>query len=557
MKTMVRNGFSRFAIIVLFVFVAYLHGITMPCSANENGPKNLILMIADGCGSEQYTLARWLKGSPLSFDSMLVGAVKTFNASSVVTDSAPAASAYATGHRTSDKFISMGPGENTINGIQPTPPDMRHRPLATILEGAKLKGMATGVVCTSRITHATPAAFLAHTASRDLEDDIMVQAVHQGADLVMGGGLRHLLPGEKKSVRADGEDLSLILARNGYRIVKTGTELETLKSGKVFGLFSSSHMEAELDRTVFEPEQPTLEQMTEKAIEILSRHTAGFFLMVEGSQVDWACHANDPAHLAGDLIMFDRAVGVALRFAEKTGDTLLVVVSDHNTGGMTIGNRRTSVTYPRMTPEELIEPIRKMTLTASGIWRKAQGSRSRLEGLIEQYWGIKTEKAEMERIMELAEAYKKYPGTALGEVISASRTAIGWSTQGHTGGDVPLFAFGPGSPRGLLDAQQLGNLMASAIGIDLKASTERLFVDAEAALAGFKVWLDKGDGRNIALRAKTKDIEAELPVNRNILKLGEKTVALEGIVIHAEATGKTYIPKQAIDIIKAASSPMQ
>jgi alkaline phosphatase len=543
-STKYRGGL--FCLLMLLICLVSLEAL-----GSEKRPANLILMIVDGCGAEQYTLARWVKGSPLSFDPLLVGAVRTFNTESVVTDSAPAASAYATGVRTSDKFISVGPHGKEISGLPPAPPHLTLKPMATILEGARLKGMATGIVCTSRVTHATPAAFMSHTTSRDMEDVIMEQAVHQGADLVFGGGMRHLIPKENGGSRTDGEDLSAALIQRGYSILRTKADLNAFRQGKAFGLFAKSHMEAELDRPVFGTDQPGLVEMTEKALDILSSSPRGFFLMVEASQVDWACHANDPAHLTGDLLMLDKAAEIALRFAEKDGNTLLIVVSDHNTGGMSVGNRGTGKNYSKMTPEQLVGPLKKMRLTAAGIWRKAEGSKTRLKELINEYWGIDPSDEEMKKIMGLASDYGSYPATAIGEVLSATRTVVGWTTHGHTGGDVPLFAYGPGSPRGLLDAPALGSLMAEVLGLNLSELTERLFAEASDSLKGFKVSFDQGDRGNAVLRVKGKGIEAQLHIDKNILRLGEKETPLEGVTVHVEETGKTYIPRQAIKLINS------
>jgi alkaline phosphatase len=539
----------RIALLFLAFFLCIAFG-DRRAFGSEKSPSNLILLIVDGCGTEQYTLARWMKGAPLSFEHLLVGAVRTFNAESVVTDSAPAASAYATGVRTSDKFISIGPKASDIPGLPPSPPELRLRPLATILEGARLKGMATGIVCTSRVTHATPAAFMSHSTKRDEEDRIMEQAVHQGLDIVLGGGMRHLVPKEKGGSRTDGEDLTRTLAGRGYRIIRNKEELSSLKSGRAFGLFAESHMEAELDRPVFGPDQPSLAEMTQKAVEVLSASKKGFFLMVEASQVDWACHANDPAHLVGDLLMFDRAAESALRFAQAQGNTLLIVVSDHNTGGMSIGNRATGATYSRMTPAELVEPIKRMRLTALGLWRKAGGSEARLKDAIKDYWDITPTGDEMKRIVGLSSQYGSYPATAIGEVLSATRTAVGWSTHGHTGGDVPLFAYGPGAPRGVMDAQDLGRLMASVLGLELRELTERLFADVPDSLKDYEARIERGNKGRQILRITGKRREAHLPINRNILQLAEREIPLEGVTVHVEETGKTYIPRQAVDEIK-------
>ena len=299
------------ALLTVSIFFAFAGG------ALAENAKNVIVLIADGCSSEQYTLARWFKGSPLSLDDIRVGAVKTYIADSVIADSAPTASAYATGYRTSDKFISVGPKSDVL-ATEPVPPkDLEYRPLATVLEGAKLKGKAVGIVATSRVTHATPAAYMAHAPTRYMEGDIMEQAVYQNIDVVLGGGKRYLLPKDAGGARTDGENLLDVLRKRGYRFVENRDDLMALTSGRVFGMFAKSHMEAEIDRPRFAPQQPTLAEMTQKAIELLSQDPDGFFLMVEASQVDWADHANDPGHLLSDLLMYDQAVRVALDFAEQ------------------------------------------------------------------------------------------------------------------------------------------------------------------------------------------------------------------------------------------------
>ena len=279
--------------------------------------RNVIVLIADGCSSEQHTFARWFKGAPLSYDPYQVGAIKTYIADSVIADSAPAASAFATGVRTNDKFISVAPNQNTLSVVPPPPEEIWYKPMATVLEGARLLKKSTGIVATSRVTHATPAAYIAHAPSRGDEDDIMEQAVHQGIDVVFGGGKRHLVLKEFKGRRTDGDNLYEHLKNWGYQIVETREQMQNLSSGRVYGMFAASHMAPEIDRPRLHPGQPTLAEMTRKAIEILAQNKNGFFLIVEGSQVDWACHANDPAYLLSDLLAFDMAVQAALDFARN------------------------------------------------------------------------------------------------------------------------------------------------------------------------------------------------------------------------------------------------
>ena len=137
-----------------------------------------------------------------------------------------------------------------------------------------------------------------------------------------------------------------------------------MKNLKCLASLPRNHLEPEIDRLDSAPEQPSLADMTKKAIELLAANPAGFFLMVEGSQIDWACHANDPAHLLSDLLMYDQAVQVALDFAKKDGQTLVLALPDHNTGGLSIGNRRSDSYYARLQPEALIAPLKKMQLSA-------------------------------------------------------------------------------------------------------------------------------------------------------------------------------------------------
>ncbi len=523
-----------------------------PALGGEAPAKNVIVLIADGTSSEQYTLARWYKGAPLATDGILVGAVKTHTADSVVADSAPAATAYATGHRTSDKFIAVGPKPDTIPAV-PTPgPELRYRPLATVLEGARLLGKAVGIVATSRVSHATPAAYVAHVPSREMEDDIMEQAVYQGMDVVLGGGKRHLLGKDKGGDRPDNEDLMAVLKGFGYQIVESREGLLRLTSGKAFGIFATSHMEPEIDRQTFAPGQPTLEEMTKKAIELLSQDPDGFFLMVEASQVDWACHANDPAHMLGDHMQFDKSVAAALEFARKDGKTLVLALSDHNTGGVSIGNRRSDRTYSRMKIDALLDPLRRMNLSAWGIWRKMGHERNpeTLRSLVRSHWGMDISDEEAEEILRLSLKYRGEPHYALGEVLCPRYTYVGFTSHGHVGGDVPLFAWGPGAPSGLLDAPDIGRVTASAMGLDLGRLNDRLFVDSTLAFDEGEVTVDETWVANPVVVVEHKGRRAELPVNKNSLKMEGREIGLEGLTVFIRDTRRAYLPLQAVQMIK-------
>ena len=552
-----------FRVIILIVLLSGFFRAGSALFAQGIGPerkpvKNLIILIADGAAAEQYTLARWFKGEPLALDRMLAGAVQTHSADSVVTDSAAAATAFATGHRTCNGFVGVGPAGPPLPGVPPPGPDHSGRPLATVLEGAKLLGKATGIVVTCRVTHATPAGFYAHVPSRSLENDIMEQGVYQNLDVMLGGGRRHLLPLLKGGRRTDGENLTAVLRERGYILVRDAEELRQVKSGKVFGLFADNHLEPEIDRTRYAPQQPTLEDMTRKAIELLSQDPDGFFLLVEGSQVDWACHANDPAHLLSDLLMFDRAVQAALDFAGQDGNTLVVALSDHNCGGLTIGNRATNGIYGHLSPDALLEPLRRMKLSARGLCRElgADPSPAKIREVVEKFWGIRPSDNEAGEILALARKYGGHPQDAFGEVICPKYTAIGWTTHGHCGGDVPLFAFGPRRPEGLLEAPAVGRACAQALGLSLEQLNARLFQDADKVLPGGRVAVDRSEPENPVVQITLPGKVAELPVNKNLLRLNGKTISLEGVVVYAPDTGKAYIPLEAVHRLIGRPEPL-
>ena len=542
----------------LLLMLPYSVALAAPKEISK--PKNVIVLIADGCGSEQYTLARWFKGAPLALDTILVGGVKTFIADSVVADSAPTATAYATGYRTSDKLISVGPKEGTLVVVPEPDVAMRYRPLATVLEGAKLKGMATGIVSTSRITHATPAAYIAHVPSRSQEDVIMEQAVYQGIDVVLGGGGRYLLPKSAGGKRTDGEDLRSVLRGKGYILAENRDALASFVSGRLFGIFAGDHMEPEIDRQEFAPKQPSLEEMTVKALEVLSRKPArkGFFLMVEASEVDWADHGNDPAQLISDLMQFDRAVQAALDFAGKDGNTLVLALSDHNTGGMTIGNYATSKTYSQMKMSQLLDPIKQMKLSAPGLLRKVGNEKTpeKVKSVVKSYWNLAITDDEAAAILAIEKQNPDDPHNGFGEVLSPKYTTIGWSTHGHTGGDVPLFAYGPNSPKGLLDGPEIGKVTAEALGIDLDRLNKRLFVETREAFGDGKVAIDKSDPENPVVRIEYGNRKAALPVNKNILTIDGVSSELEGVVVYIPNTDKAYLPLQAVEAIKGKKDPL-
>jgi len=316
-------------------------------------PKNVILLIPDGFGPASLTAAREYHGSPLNLDSIISGVVKTRATDSPITDSAASATAYATGHRTYNGAIAV---------------DVNKRPLATILEGARAKGMKTGLVATSTITHATPASFASHVPSRSMQEEIAPQILEREVDVIFGGGIEYFQPINEGGRRKDNRDLISEAKKAGYQFVTNEKEMSALTDGSALGLFSRSHMAYDIDRE--RTEQPSLRDMLVKAIELLDGTDEGFFLMVEASRIDHAGHGNDIAAHLGDIMAFDEAVGAAKDFADSNGETLLVSVADHETGGLSVGRKVGSVDHYNWLPDE----IKK--ITASIAFINAEGRRT-------------------------------------------------------------------------------------------------------------------------------------------------------------------------------------
>ncbi|MEE4273023.1 MAG: alkaline phosphatase, partial [Thermoanaerobaculales bacterium] len=355
------------SMVFLSLLAAVLGAGVSPTQAADK-VKNVIVLVPDGCSSSVFTAARWVKGEPLAIDGYASGMLQTWMANSIITGSAAAATAFATGEKTSVRFLGVGPRPDDVLSTFPAPPaEVQYAPIASVLEGAKVMGKATGLVATSRITHATPAAFAVHIHDRGLDNEIMEHIVYNGVDVVFGGGHRHLIPADQGGKRTDGENLETVLVDRGYEFVTTRDELMSASSDKVWGMFASSHMEADMDRAEFAPTEPSLAEMTTKAIEILSRDSDGFFLMVEGSQIDWAGHNNDPIYMITDTLAFDEAFQAAVDFAVSDGDTLVIAFPDHNTGAMAIGHNYTQNSYTATPVEDLTGPLAGMRISSFGV----------------------------------------------------------------------------------------------------------------------------------------------------------------------------------------------
>lgn len=516
---------------------------------NYQRSKNVIVLIPDGCDESVQTLARWYKGEALQVDSMQGGSVKIHMANSVITGSAAAATAFATGHKTTVRFLGVGPRtSDLLPSVVPTAAP--YAPVASVLEAAKLDGKATGLVATSRISHATPAGFSCHIEDRGWDNDIIEHQVYNNIDVVFGGGARHLISEPYVTTfgdtwgakRTDGQNLMQVLQDRGYQFVDNKDDMAALTTGKAWGMFDDSHMDPDMDREALHPTQPAIADMTAKAIELLSQDRDGFFLMVEGSQVDWAGHNNDPAYMLTDFLAFDEAVKVAVDFAKRDGNTIVLAFPDHNTGGMTVGNY--GLSYTDLGEDELLDPLKNMTCSANALVSNiATWDIAGIQKALKAYWSIDCSDDVAQEIMDLEPKVGK--SYALARVISKNYTAIGWTSHGHDAGTVPVWAYGIDID-GTIDNTDLAKIVANAMGVDLDRATEKLYVDIKNVTSDYVL--------NV-----TNDVlivgDAVFPLGADYMVVGDDTISLPGVTVYTsgdegeEVAETVYISQKAIRIL--------
>ena len=271
-------------------------------------PKNIIFMIGDGMGVDQVYAAYTAKHGYLEMARCNVyGYNKTYSANDYVTDSAAGATAFATGKKGNNGTLSISPEGDT---------------LSTILEIAEKHGLGTGLVATCKMTHATPAAFIAHNIDRNNYDEIALDFLKTDVDVFIAGGRNNF------ENRPDSVNLSDILRQRNYQVVYDTTAVKEITQGKVAGFLYDDHPPKFSDGR-----GRMLEIASLKAIELLDVFDKGFFMMIEGSQIDWGGHDNDSQYIVDEAVDFDNVVGKVLDFAEQDGETLVVITADHECGG--------------------------------------------------------------------------------------------------------------------------------------------------------------------------------------------------------------------------------
>ncbi|HRG78150.1 MAG TPA: alkaline phosphatase, partial [Cyclobacteriaceae bacterium] len=274
-------------------------------------PKNIILMVGDGMGAAQIYAGLTANKGKLNLERCTtIGFHKNQASDNYVTDSAAGATAFACGQKTYNGAIGV---------------DATGKPIPTILEMAERNGLATGLVATCSITHATPACFISHQPSRSMDEAIALDFLKTDIDVFIGGGRKFF------SQRSDGLNLNDSLKRHGYQIANSIQEVQQIKKGKL-AAFLADEQQAKFSAG----RGDELVKSTDAAIQLLKGNKKGMFMMIEGSQIDWGGHSNDTQYIIDEMIDFDNAIGKVLDFAAADGNTLVVITADHETGGFSL-----------------------------------------------------------------------------------------------------------------------------------------------------------------------------------------------------------------------------
>lgn len=488
-----KKFFVSFIVLLCILYTGIFLSIKDLAYASEKDrARNIILMIADGMGPGEFALALdyslLIKGRELEMERAIkeghLGLVLTRPLLNLVSDSAASATAMSTGKRTVIRRIAKS---------------KEGKDQKTIIEIAKEMGKSTGLVTTTRISDATPAAFGSHTLSRENRFEILNQFLEKEIDVLMGGGIQDWIPkktrvgdfskislkagAQKFSKREDNKNLIREAEKKGYLFISNEDELiKAPEDVKLLGLFSSSHFLMALDREKSDHTGiPNLALMTEKAIKGLDKNKKGFFLMIEGGRIDHASHSNDAASVVAEILDFDEAVGAAFKFCKEKKDSLLLVTSDHATGGMGLSYIvRNKGGYDFGSLENL-KAISRQDASFEKIWEEfgQKPTTDDIKRVIYKHTKIKISESEAEFIRNPrplspfhVTAYKNkkkvYTAHAIGRILS-KRYQVSWSTGGHTNIPVMLIGYGINSRKaaGLNENRYIFDIMKEAFGLSV------------------------------------------------------------------------------------------
>lgn len=538
------------SLLLIFVFVA-----TAWAQQQYRKPvkptKNVIVMIPDGTSIGVVSAARWyqiynkLGGENLAIDPYLCGTVKTFSSNAPIGDSAPTTSAYMTGMPQQTGNVSIYPVADPENDLIPVDPEMAYQPLATILEAMRYQqNKATGLVVTVEFPHATPADCSAHYYARGKYEYIAPQMAYQNFDVMFGGGNSILTDDIKQHFKNTGTSL----IQNDVKAFRNFNGKE-----KVWALFGDRELPYDLDR---DPEAvPSLAEMTQKALDRLSQNENGFFLMVEGSKVDWSAHGNDAIGCITEYLAFDKAVAIAMDYAKKDGNTTVIVLPDHGNSGFTIG-RRDLKGYDRASIDKLFKNVSQYKKTGEGLEKILLKSKPEdFKSVFKEYTNIDLTDEELNLLLSSknyheADYMKVSNSVNMGSSIVSimnSHTYFGFTTGGHTGEEVFLAAYHPNGdvPMGMNTNIEINQYLHDVAGLkmSLQDMTKEIFAKHTDVFKGMEYTIDKSTDFPV-LKVKKGNKTLTIPAFKSVAYLNDQPITLRSVTVYIDKNDTFYIPRE-------------
>ena len=546
---------KKICVSLMFLFIFLTTWAQQQYRREVKPTKNVIVMIPDGTSIGVVSAARWyqiynnLGGNNLAIDPYLCGTVKTFSSNAPIGDSAPTTSAYMTGMPQQTGNVAIYPIADPANDLVPVDPAKAYQPLATILEAAKYQqNKATGLVVTVEFPHATPADCSAHYYARGKYLYIASQMAYQNLDVMFGGGNSIITDDIKQHFKNTGTTL-IQDDVNAFRNFK-GKE-------KIWALFCDRQHPYDLDRD--DTQVPSLAEMTEKALNRLSQNKNGFFLMVEGSKVDWSAHGNDAVGCITEYLAFDRAVAKVMDFAKKNGETTVIVLPDHGNSGFTIG-RRDLKSYDKATKDQLFGNVSQYKKTGEGLERiLLKTDPSQFMSVFKEYTNIDLTDEELNLLLSSKNYKHESDYMKVSNSVNMASTIInimnahtyfGFTTGGHTGEEVFLAAYHPDGdlPIGMNLNTEINQYLFAAMGLktSLAEMTEEIFAKHTDVFKGLDYSIDKSTDFPVLTVKKGQNV-LTIPAFKSVAYLNGKEITLKSVTVYIDKNDTFYIPKNLIN----------
>lgn len=551
---------SSLLLLIPLITVSLILSPSSPASAAKpkRQVKNVIFLLADGTSWSTISLGRWMQRyqdntrMQLNIDPYITGSVITYCADAPTGDSAPTMSCYMTGTPSTTGFISTYPIYKGKDNLVPLDSTRAYFPLMTLQEAFRIQyNGAIGLVATSQFPHATPAACASHFHDRDSYDILAQQMARNKIDVIIGGGTKYVTDTVKRILKNEG----ILLYLNDLNGMKNHS------SGRFWAIFGKKSIDFDIDHDG--SKQPTLEMATRTAIEHLSKNKNGFFLMVEGSKIDWAAHDNDPAGMYHELLAFDKACKVALDFAEKDKNTLVIITADHGNSGLALGSK-VWPEYDTYSADQLFNTLSKITISAKAMAAKIKECPyDKLDHQFKKLCGFTLYPSDRLDII----ACKDYKGAMPEDIlrkrnslplakpdmvktiggIYARHSFLEFTTYGHTAEEVFLVCHNPKAKplSGVVQNFQLHGYIAEQLGFTpgLKEFNDKHFAPHTQLFDAKNVQLiKKANDAYPTLHAKTKKGELIAKPFDNAVTINGKKLQLSSLIIYSPERNLFFLP---------------